>query len=205
MIHERFVISIHPDYTKRISTAATNLDALFTDRAEGFSHRISLSEEQQNRFLYLVNKIGSANSIGADIIEQSAISELLLLILTAGQQAEEAQQAHPAHFDRQVDEIIAYINQHICEPLSTDSLARNFYMSPSYICRIFKAATGTTINKYVNARRISMAKAMLAEGKSITSVYEACGYNDYSNFLKTFRKAVGISPKKYAHSSNMYQ
>lgn len=58
--------------------------------------------------------------------------------------------------------------------------------------------TGTTINKYVTARRISIAKALLAEGKNVSEVYGSVGFNDYSSFLKAFVKLVGVSPKKYA-------
>ena len=74
-------------------------------------------------------------------------------------------------------------------------------MSESYICRIFKSATGTTINKYINARRISIAKALLSDGANVTEAYEKSGFSDYSNFFKAFTKAVGISPKKYAQCS----
>lgn len=57
---------------------------------------------------------------------------------------------------------------------------------------------GTTINKYVTARRISIAKALLAEGKNVSEVYGSVGFNDYSSFLKAFVKLVGVSPKKYS-------
>jgi AraC-like DNA-binding protein len=59
-------------------------------------------------------------------------------------------------------------------------------------------ATGTTINKYITARRISIAKSLLSNGANINDVYIDCGFNDYSNFLKSFKKAVGVSPKKYS-------
>ena len=76
--------------------------------------------------------------------------------------------------------------------------AAHFYLSSSYLCRIFKDETGTTINRYITAKRISRAKALLAEGYSVTETCGMCGFQDYSNFLKAFTKAVGISPKKYA-------
>ena len=81
-------------------------------------------------------------------------------------------------------------------------LAKHFYISESYICRIFKSATGTTINKYMTARRISIAKSLLAEGVGVSEVCERCGFSDYSNFLKAFTKSVGISPKKYSQYCN---
>ena len=101
-------------------------------------------------------------------------------------------------YHTQVDEILSYINSHIKDPLALEDLSAHFYMSSSYICRIFKAATGTTINKYITAKRLTLSKSLLSQGYSVTEACEMCGFNDYSNFLKAFTKAVGISPKKYA-------
>ncbi len=98
----------------------------------------------------------------------------------------------------QVDAILSYINTHMQDDLSLDELSAHFYLSSSYICRIFKAATGTTINKYITAKRITLSKSLLSQGYSVNEACEACGFNDYSNYLKAFTKAVGISPKKYA-------
>jgi YesN/AraC family two-component response regulator len=105
-------------------------------------------------------------------------------------------------YNSQVADILEYINKNISNELTIKSLADNFYLSESYICRIFKAETGTTINKYLTARRISIAKSLLDVGLSVTEVCEKSGFHDYSNFLKAFTKAVGISPKKYSQYSS---
>lgn len=200
MVHERIVISIHPDYTKRLSTSDTNLDACFFDRPEDFSHKISLNKEQQKRFLYYINKITGAEGYGHDIIEQTSFMELMVMINNI-LQTSRAHESSTYVYNKQVDDILAYINQNIAFPISTESLAKDFFLSESYICRIFKAATGTTINKYIRARRISIAKSLLNDGVSVMEAYEKSGFTDYSNFFKAFTKAVGISPKKYAQCS----
>ena len=107
-----------------------------------------------------------------------------------------------ATYNEQVDAILSYLNNNIQYPVSIGDLSRQFYISESYICRIFKSATGTTINKYVTARRISIAKSLLAEGIGVSEVCDRCGFSDYSNFLKAFTKSVGISPKKYSQNCN---
>ena len=56
-LHERIVIMIDPEYMRSISSEETNLDACFQDRGEKFSHKLNLSQEQQGRFLYFINKI----------------------------------------------------------------------------------------------------------------------------------------------------
>ena len=84
------------------------------------------------------------------------------------------------------------------ENLTLEELSAHFFLSSSYLCRIFKATTGTTINKYITAKRITLSKSLLDQGCSVLEACEACGFNDYSNYLRAFTKAVGISPKKYA-------
>lgn len=203
-LHERIVIMIDPEFMKSVSSEETNLNKCFENRGEDFSHKISLNQEQQKRFLYFINKILSSNGYGHDLLEKTTFIELFLMINKilldkGGDKATE----EIATYNEQVDAILSYLNSNIQNPVSIGDLAKHFYISESYICRIFKSATGTTINKYMTARRISIAKSLLAEGKGVSEVCEECGFSDYSNFLKAFTKSVGISPKKY--SQNCYR
>ena len=202
MVHERIIISIHPDFLKEISTIQTDLSYCFTERNQVFNHRISLNKEQQHRFLYFIGKITTSNEFGSDIIERVAFMEMMVMLnsLFINNHSSETADSN-FQYNQQVQEILIYINQHITETITVEQLAEQFYLSTSYICRIFKATTGTTINKYINARRITLAKSLLTMDLGVSEVCEKCGFNDYSNFLKAFTKAVGISPKKYAQYS----
>ncbi len=206
MVHERIVLSIHPDYVKQLSTAETNLDDCFSNHGPSFQHKLSLNKEQQKRFLYFINKMTNASGFAHDIIERSAFMELMVMINTLVQSQvcgveTSADLIGSYKYNHQVDDILNYINLNIASPITIEQLASKFYLSESYICRIFKSATGTTINKYITARRISIAKSLLNDGVSVTEAYERSGFSDYSNFFKAFTKAVGISPKKYAQCS----
>lgn len=200
-VHERIVLSIHPDYIRRLASPATDLDACFTNRPGNFCHKLSLSKEQQNRFLYYIHKITDAKGYGQDILEQTAFMELLVLLNRLVLSNRPARQAAPCVYNQQVDDILKYINRNITATITIGQLAGEFYLSESYICRIFKAATGTTVGKYITARRISIAKALLSDGAGVTEAFEKSGFTDYSSFFKSFTRAVGISPKKYAQCS----
>lgn len=197
-IHERIVISIYPDYLKLISSIYTDLNLCFSLRTKG-GHKLSLSPEDQKRFLYFIHKISSVNGFGEDLIEQSSFLELMVFlnsIFNCRQEMNKEKEVSVPH--DQVDRILTYINQNIHNPLTINEISEHFYLSTSYICRIFKSATGTTINKYIIAKRITMAKSLLTQGHTVNETCDLCGFHDYSNFLKSFTKAVGISPKKYA-------
>ena len=213
-VHERIVLSVAPDFMKQISTPETDLSFCFTHRTAPFSHKLSLNKEQQKRFLYYINKITSAEGFAHDVTEYAAFMELMVMLNTLFiRNAEQAGSGSDAgadaieyrdsnyRYNHQVDDILAYINQNISQSITVEQLAGQFYLSESYICRIFKSATGTTINKYITARRISIAKAVLNENGNVMEAFERSGFTDYSNFFKAFTKAVGVSPKKYASLS----
>ena len=204
--HERIVLSIYPDYLKRFSTEQTDLNYCFTYRDTAFGHKLSLSSEERKRFLYYMHKLSEKKEFGQDILDQAAFLELMtflnriFLVRCEEDQALEISREEKtggAH-SGQIDAILSYVNQHLTEELTIQKLSAHFYLSSSYLCKIFKDETGTTINRYITAKRISRAKALLAEGYSVMETYAMCGFQDYSNFLKAFTKAVGISPKKYA-------
>ena len=202
-VHERIVISVHPEFVKSLGDDSVQLDSCFLKREAGFSHRISLNKEQRHDFLYLVNKIVNANDFAHEITEKAAFMELLVLLNKAYLKPEEREASKETpHYNSQVDEILGFINSNIENDLRLEELAKTFHMSESYICRIFKQATGTTVNKYVTARRITIAKALLSSGHAVSETYEQSGFSDYSSFFKAFTKTVGISPKKYAQCSN---
>lgn len=200
--HERIVIAIHPEFLKSISTKETDLSYCFFERSRSFSHRISLNKEQQTRFMYFISKMSASCGYGSDIIERATFMELMLFINEAFIASNKlSADGGSFHYNQLAMKMLNYINQHITEKITIDNLAKKFYISPSYASRIFKAATGVTINKYITARRISIAKSLLSMGMNVLEASEKSGFNDYSNFLRTFKSAVGISPKKYAQNS----
>ncbi len=202
--HERIVLSVCPDFLKRFSTENTSLNYCFTCRDTAFGHKLSLSPEEQKRFLYYIHKLSQPKDFGQDILEQTAFLELMIylnqvfLIRCEEEQKVSLPKKNSAAHSEQINAILSYVNLNLTEELTIQKLASHFYLSSSYLCKIFKDETGTTINRYITAKRITRAKELLSEGYSVTETYAMCGFQDYSNFLKAFTKAVGISPKKYA-------
>ncbi len=197
-IHERIVLSISSDYLTSISSSSTDLNQCFFSKGK-VNHKLSLSLHDQKRFLYFIHKICSTGGYGEELIEQAAFTELMVFLnRLLYMNKEQSTPTELSRYHQQVDSILTYINQNMQDSLSINDLSEHFYLSASYLCRIFKAATGTTINKYIIAKRLTIAKSLLAQGYTVNEACDLCGFRDYSNFLKSFTKAVGVSPKKYA-------
>lgn len=92
--------------------------------------------------------------------------------------------------------ITNFINENINEDLSLDTICAKFHISKSYLCKIFKSATGSTVQNYIRAKRLINAKNLLKSGMPPSKVAYYSGYTDYSSFFKAFYKQFGISPQK---------
>ena len=92
----------------------------------------------------------------------------------------------------------AYIDEHYAEHVSKAELGAMLYLNPDYLAKLFKKETGQALNDYIAQVRVNAAKAMLAdESVPLTDVATRAGFDYYSYFSTTFKKAVGISPSDY--------
>lgn len=199
--HERIVMSIYPEYLKGLSTPQTDLNGCFMQRDSGVGHKISLTKKEQHQFIYFINKMSGKQGFGQDVLDEAAFLEMMCFLngVFLDSRSLGSDLAHIASKAQhcQTDEILSYINRHLTEDLNVPMLADHFYLSTSHFHKVFKTATGTTVNRYITAKRIARAKAMLSEGRSVLETGNLCGFKNYSNFFRAFTKLVGLSPRKY--------
>lgn len=105
---------------------------------------------------------------------------------------------HPSPIHEKISEIALYINSHYDEKLSLELLAEHFYISPSYLSRIFKRVTNFTLVEYINNVRIKEAKRLLMETKlKVVEIAEATGFGSITHFGRVFKEITGNPPKYY--------
>jgi AraC family transcriptional regulator len=96
---------------------------------------------------------------------------------------------------------VAYIEEHLTEPVSLAALAELVGLSACYFCRAFRQSFGTPPHRYQLSHRIERAKTLLAKhAASVTEVGLAVGYNDASAFCTAFRRVTGLTPSAYRRS-----
>lgn len=74
-----------------------------------------------------------------------------------------------------------------------------FNYNYTYLSRMFKSMTGTTMIKYITAKRIDAAKTLMKEKPElgINVICEMVGYSDQHYFSRTFKSITGVSPSDY--------
>ena len=91
----------------------------------------------------------------------------------------------------------AYIDGHLKDPLSAESLAAMAGFSPYYFCRLFSLYMDMPVMEYVRHRRLAYAAKEICEGKRILDAAMDYGFESHNGFTKAFRKVYGYSPDEY--------
>ena len=102
-------------------------------------------------------------------------------------------------------EAIQYINTKYCESIMVQQIADHCGVDRAYLSKIFKYATGKTLQEYLIQFRIKRAKQLLKDTDlSVKYVSYSVGYNDPFTFSKVFKKQEGVSPSVWRKNHNNF-
>ena len=94
-------------------------------------------------------------------------------------------------------EIENYIRQNY-RSATLKSTADHFYLSPQYLSTIIKKQTGKSFTEILRTIKMQHARDMLMNTKmKIDDICDAVGYRDTTQFIRTFKKQFGSTPKQY--------
>ena len=100
--------------------------------------------------------------------------------------------------ERRVAAVIRHLESRYHEPWTLADLARLADSSPFHFLRVFRATAGLTPHQYVLRARLRAAAVALATTPTpVTEVALASGFEDLSNFIRTFRAEFGAAPSSY--------
>ncbi len=192
----RYIMHVHPAFLYSNSHDDANLSSAFYCSEK--IAKVSLSAEEAGHLTELFEELREERPYGDGMYKKLRASEILLEISRLfythkGSRSEEFSQ-------RTVQLAIDCINKNYSSELTLEMLAKSAFVSSSQLSRLFNRYCGTTVTKYIISKRITEAKKLLASGMSVTDTAFMCGFNDYANFIRTFKKAVGIPPGKYKSS-----
>jgi len=92
----------------------------------------------------------------------------------------------------------AFVQERYSEELSLEDIAGAAYVTPNYLCYVFKKKTGLTPMRYLTQYRMKRARALLENTDlRITDIMQECGYNSASYFSTVFKAEYGCTPSVY--------
>ncbi len=199
--YERYVIYFRMEYMCSFSPLTEKLlSGLFIHPAYD-ALNIHLEEERMTALVSLIEKNRyylNTPGYAQEIYIQHAFFEILLLLSKEVYIQNSVDVINRNLNYYKIKDVLAYVYSNFSQDLSLSNLTAKFYISKTYLNKMFKLHTGFTVNQYIIAVRIAAAKKLLQKGIPVSQIYEQVGFNNYSHFIRTFKKIVGISPKQYA-------
>lgn len=100
--------------------------------------------------------------------------------------------------DSRVQQAIDLLSEDLSRDFNFETIAASVNLSPSRLRHLFKDETGLTPAQYLKRLRLKRAKELL-EGSflRLKEVMPQVGINDESHFIRDFKKAHGLPPKRY--------
>ncbi len=203
--YERVTINIRPAVLTALSTGTTNLAQCLHTTASGLDNILLLNNQTINEFLLLTSQLQrylnlKPGTYGRDLMINCYLSQILyrVNILFLERPYTDAIDIMPPF----VKSAMEFIDQNLTKNITMADICAHVHHNADYISRSFKKITGTSTQQYIIFKRIQLAQKYIAAGKSLNDACCLAGFNDYSNFARTFKKQIGLSPKDYQHSNH---
>ena len=184
--YERIVIWLNPDFMAKYAQNNYNLLRLNMKSIDIIKNLI---QDIQN--------CNNSNEFGSEILKESLFVQLMVLMNRLFLNSDKNRDIEDIQYDKTIEGVLNYINSNLENDLSIDTIASEFFISKYYLMRKFKNQIGSSIHNYVVQKRLILARSLISDGLSMSSVCSRCGFNDYSSFVRAFKKVYGVSPSNY--------
>ena len=177
------------------------------------NHRNTIVDYVKNAFYNLLLHLYSfAEERGADIFEQKDKKNLLRQNIEGFSTLNELKDFaivmieklfqcinRKNNTSKAVYEVMKYIQAHFSDnELSIKTISGYLHLTDTYLCMLFKNATGKTINDYITEIRIEKSKELLkSRGFTLYKIASSIGYGNSKYYAAIFKKITGMTPSEY--------
>lgn len=191
--YERFILWVQEDIRDK---KLTNCFQTANDRSFNLIRLDSQIQEHLKDILYELEDSLKSDAFGADLLSYALFSQFMVYVNRIFLNRTYITDKKSYSYDSQVENLMRYINHHLNEDLSIDSLARKYYLSKYHMMRKFKEETGYTIHNYIVNKRLLLARSLISQGTPVIKAAQQSGFHDYTTFVRAYRKHFGAPPTK---------
>jgi AraC family transcriptional regulator len=140
----------------------------------------------------------SAGKLMVESLVSSMVARLVQRHINATAPQSVASLASEGLDRRRLFRVLDYIEENLEGDLTLDRMASIACLSRYHFARAFKQAVGRSPHRYVSARRLERAKALLIQGdRPLVDIALALSFSSQANFARAFKQATSQAPGQY--------
>lgn len=204
-VYERIVIWVKNEFIEQQHRKDCDLSTCFEQSLEKSFNLIRVRSSLQSEIRTIISNLEDSlrsEEFGHDLLSDTYFLQLLVYMNRVFLDSSFSQDESALTYNRQITELIKYINTHLGEDLSNETLAKKLFLSKYYLMHRFKEETGYTLHNYIEQKRLLHASELIKEGVPVMKAAQECGFREYSTFLRAFKRNFHISPKELLSDVN---
>ncbi len=197
--YERYVLWIHPQLIQQLSSESADLCQALDSTRPGYDNRLRPQPEDRQKLHTLMEQLhreSQETEFASGLMSRSLLTQILVTVNRLALR-EDCHFQDKSRSGETISQVVNFINLHYSEPLSLDMLAERFYISKYHLSHEFQRQTGTSIGRYLQKKRLQIARQLLSQGNKPNKVYSVCGFGEYTGFYRAFKAEYGISPREF--------
>ncbi len=193
-VYERIVLWIDRNYLSNLSKDDDLSYCFQKNDGEYVSllHNNAIMHGRVNELFELLNREFHSKNYASKAYSESLLVQLLIEINRLVKTKKENKT--PQKSQNLITRVITYINDHFSENISLDDLSNKFFISKYHLAHEFSEKVGVSLYKYLTIKRLLIAKELLLQGHSASSVAVECGFHNYTTFYRIFKSHYGTNP-----------
>lgn len=203
--YERFVLWVDPQMLQRLSTEQTDLRQNLDIDHSVRGNLLRLRSEDRAMMQQLFSRLWEESDdehYGSDLMRENIVSLILVMLNRLADKEGPRHLEEVTHSSKAVSQVVDYINLHYGEQLSLDMLAAQVFVSKYHLSHEFNRQVGTSVYRYIQKKRLLIARQLLAQGNKPNQIYSQCGFKDYAGFYRAFKNEYGMAPREFATNSD---
>lgn len=201
--YERIIIWANSGFIENHNYEGCDLSTCFKLAKEKSFNLIRLEDKFQNNLKNIISSLEvsfNSQDFGSKLLGNSLFIQLIINLNRLYLDKTYITTKDSLKYDKQIEEILKYINNNLSQDLSIELICKEFFISKYYLMHKFKNETGYTLHNYIIQKRLFMAQELIKSGEPVTKASFLCGFKDYSSFLRSFKKLFHKSPREYINA-----
>ena len=192
-------LSIRSSYTPRFAYLLKRVRSE-SEELMHFKAADNIERNLRSRFMNLYEEMNN-KQIGYDVLIHFEISSIMVEMLRMWENGGVNLDVTDVVINEDeitLQAILEYMDSHLTEKITVESLAKRCNMSYSHFSKRFKEVYGRSCKNQLELLRIERAEEMLKTTESsLDEISQELCFSDCSHFIRTFKKWKGLTPGRY--------